>query len=153
MANAIYQKKIIVPFTGLVGVLGCSGPIDVPFYLPVEKIGEIIAARYPVVEILKNGRKVKLDMSNYDKENGEKGNESMEVSFQRVNRKKKNDSMVNEIPDNASETSRLANILLASTKRPNPKYTEEKVVDKVPAEKVEVHKDKKKFQSEKFEKK
>ena len=149
----IYKKRIVVPFVGLIEVLGCSGPIEVPFELEVDKIGEIIAARFPVVEILKDGTRVKLSMDNYDRENGEPGNESMIISTRRTNRKKENDAKVNEITDEMAEEKRLENLLLASTKRQNPKFTEEKIVNKVPAEKIEVKKDKKKFQAEKFEEK
>ena len=151
----IRLKTIKIPFIGHIGILGCSGPVEVPFQLEIEKIGEIIAARYPVVEVLKDGTEVKLDMANYDKENGMGLNASIIITNRRTNKKKQIDRSVKDFTDEVSPNKRLENILLASTKKPNPKFTEDKVVDKVPAEKIEVHKDGKKgkFQEEKFDKK
>lgn len=71
MKKVVIRKKITVENEGRLKLLGgVRGPINIPFLAEVSKIGQMVMARYKVIEHLKDGTKVELTLQNYDKENG-----------------------------------------------------------------------------------
>ncbi|MDY5646924.1 MAG: hypothetical protein SPF22_07980 [Candidatus Onthovivens sp.] len=71
MKQIIKKKKITIQTQGSLRIKGgIRGPIEIPYMEDINVIGRMIMSGYKVTEILSTGEKVKLDIHNYNKENG-----------------------------------------------------------------------------------
>lgn len=71
MKQIIKQKKITIQTQGPLRIKGgIRGPIEIPYMEDINVIGRMIMCGYKVTEVLSTGEKVKLDIHNYNKENG-----------------------------------------------------------------------------------
>lgn len=116
MKVLVKRKKIIIPYKGLVAPFAITGPIDNPYMEDVEKIHELVMRNYPVVEILKDGTRVKLNVTNYDRENGEGSNASMVISYEARGSKSRNkDNSVISIGEDDMVENKVAKMIANST--------------------------------------
>ncbi len=139
MKKLIKRKKILVKTKGYIAPLATVGPMDTPCTVTMDILHRLIMGGYRVIEILKNGKEVELSALNYDKENGDVNDPSMQSSFEIVRpRGYKNDSLVSIIPNTDEKNTEEA--LLMSTKS---EAEREKAMN-VPANKYKVQSSNKK---------
>lgn len=118
MKKLVNRKHVVIHSKGFIAPLGITGPIDRPILLKVEDVRKLVMGNYSVEEVLKNGKHVKLDVSNYEKENGEGDNRSIVRTYEaNFGAGHKNDKKVETIPDTISED-KLKEILQQSTNPP-----------------------------------
>ena len=79
MRQVSKKKKITITTKGPLRIKGgIKGPIDTPYSEDVSTIGRMVISGYKVFEHLSDGSIVKLDIHNYDKENG---TNDMEIKY------------------------------------------------------------------------
>lgn len=79
MQKITKKKKITIETSGPLRIKGgIRGPIEIPYLEDIAIIGKMIMSGYKVTEHLSDGTTVKLDVHNYNKENG-KGDLRMKV--------------------------------------------------------------------------
>jgi hypothetical protein len=144
MKVLIRRKRITVRTSGYIVPLAAKGPINEPMTVDMEVLKQLIMGGYRVYEVLNDGTKVELNAVNYDKENGDPQNPSMETRFEIVRRMGyRNDKNTTSLPPHKS----LNEILIDSTKANNRDTKmstgESSFVNKqepaVPANKVQVN--------------
>lgn len=115
MKKVQQRKKIIIPFSGYIGVLGVIGPVEIPYMETLETIAKLLMRRIPVYEITSDGTKVKLTMSNYRKNNGSE-EDSIKKTYEPTNASKKKANVIT-VTDEEIESSSIKNLLKNSTKK------------------------------------
>jgi hypothetical protein len=116
MKVLIRRKRITVRTSGYIVPLAAKGPINEPMIVDMEVLKQLIMGGYRVYEVLNDGTKVELNAVNYDKENGDPQNPSMETRFEIVRRMGyRNDKNTTSLPPHKS----LNEILIDSTKANN----------------------------------
>ena len=71
MKQITKRKKITISTEGPLRIKGgIRGPIEIPYMEEISVIGRMIMSGYRVFEHLSDGTKVRLDVHNYNKENG-----------------------------------------------------------------------------------
>lgn len=69
MAKFVKRKNIIIKSAGTLHLLGgITGPILTPFPCDVDTILQLLITHNEVYEVTKDGRHIKLDRKNYNKE-------------------------------------------------------------------------------------
>lgn len=69
MKKFVTKKKIVIDTKGPLSLKGgISGPIEIPYYENITIIGKMIMRGYKVFEILNDGSKVRLTLTNYNVE-------------------------------------------------------------------------------------
>jgi hypothetical protein len=142
MKKLIKRKKVIVKTKGYIAPLATVGPMSEPCTITMDILHRLIMGGYRVIEILKNGKEVELSAMNYDKENGDPNDPSMQSSFEIVRpRGYKNDSLVSVIPntDNSEAEEALKNSTLPEAKK-SPEMNVPANKYKVPGGKKNKHK-------------
>lgn len=114
MKKVQQRKKIIIPYSGYIGVLGVMGPVEIPYMETIETIAKMLMRRIPVFEITSDGNKVKLTMSNYKKNNGGES-DGVKKTYEPVNSTKKSTTIT--ITDEDIENNSVSTILKNSTKK------------------------------------
>jgi hypothetical protein len=116
MKVLIRRKRITVRTSGYIVPLAAKGPINEPMIVDMEVLKQLIMGGYRVYEVLNDGTKVELNAVNYDKENGDPQNPSMETRFEIVRRMGyRNDKNTTSLPPHKS----LNEILIDTTKANN----------------------------------
>jgi hypothetical protein len=115
MKKVQQRKKIIIPFSGYIGILGVIGPVEIPYMETLETIAKLLMRRIPVYEITSDGSKVKLTMSNYRKNNGSK-EDAIKKTYEPSNTSKKKVNVIT-VTDEEIEESSIKNLLKNSTKK------------------------------------
>ena len=106
-------KKVTVRTSGYIVPLAAKGPIKDPQRVNMDLIKRLVMEGYRVYEHLKDGRIVELNATNYDKENGDPADPSMETEYATVRRLGyHNDKNIVSIPPRKS----VKDILRDSTK-------------------------------------
>lgn len=82
MQRVVRKKRIVILHKGLIYPLGISGPHTVPYWENIEMINKLVMGNYKVYEVLNDGTRVALDYTNYDKENGDPNNPSMQITYE-----------------------------------------------------------------------
>lgn len=110
MKILIRRKRITVRTNGYIAPLAAKGPINEPMTVPVDKIKELVMNGYRTYEVLKDGTKVELNAINYDKENGDPKDPSMETRYEVVRQMGyKNDKKTTSLPPHQTVTEMLIN--------------------------------------------
>ena len=143
MKKLIRKKRIVIPFRGLIGPFGVSGPVENPYYETIDRINQLIMTGYPVIEVLNDGTRIKLDVRNVDKENGPAGDPAMITVFESDKKSRNKDHLVKSITDEDTAEAKVAKMLADSTKTlsSNISGDVEEVTVKVDANKIKVEKD------------
>jgi hypothetical protein len=113
MKVLIRRKRITVRTSGYIVPLAAKGPVNEPMVVDMEVLKQLIMGGYRVYEVLNDGTKVELNAVNYDKENGDPANPSMETKYEVVRRMGyHNDKNTTSLPPHKT----LNEILVDSTK-------------------------------------
>lgn len=115
MKKLVKRKKIIIPYNGYIRPIGVSGPVEIPYMETFERISEMLMRRIPVYEVLNDGTKVKLNLRNYDKDNGDSDTSSVRKTYEPTNAKRK--TRTKQIDDDDVSVKSLKHILKSSTKK------------------------------------
>lgn len=66
----VESKQIVIPFRGpIYPKAAVQGPITTPYVEKVDVIASLLFGNYPVTEVLADGTKVKLNFTNFNKDN------------------------------------------------------------------------------------
>ena len=148
MQSVVKKKRIVIMHKGLIYPLGISGPHTVPYWENLDMINKLVMGNYKVYEVLNDGTRVLLDYTNYDKENGDPNNPSMQVTYETYKsiatrrRDKDNKTKKIEVIDDKTDIQKL---LKRSTEQPPRGKTMDLVSpNKVIIDKPEEKEDKKK---------
>lgn len=121
MKRVIKKKRIIILHRGLIQPLGISGPHLVPYWETTANINKLIMGNYKIAEVLKDGTEVILDFTNYDKENGDPDDPSMQVSYEQyksnIARRREKDKRIKSIADTTTTKSEMERLLKRSTEK------------------------------------
>lgn len=121
MKTLVKKKRIVILHRGLIHPLGISGPHLVPYWENIEIINKLIMSGYKVAEVLKDGTQIVLDFTNYDKENGDPNDPSMQVAYEKYQslsaRRREKDKRVKSIGDSNDPRSEMHKILKKSTEQ------------------------------------
>lgn len=112
----VRRKKIVIPYNGYIAPLKINGPVDIPYMETYDNIANLLMAKLPVYEVLNNGKKVKINLLNFDKTNSDNVEDSSARSeYNKPYRVKSNNTTI--VTDEDVAASSMANILAQSTKR------------------------------------
>lgn len=108
----VKKKQIVIDYKGDIPVLGVSGPIDTPYWETLEKISQMLMYNVKIYEVLSNGKKVLLDLCNFDQENDENsvGIRAEYITTEKVNPTKLDTTTVVNFSDVANEAAKTLKI-------------------------------------------
>ena len=151
MKKLIKKKRIVIPFRGLIAPFGVSGPVENPYYETLDRINRLIMNAYPVVEVLNDGTRIKLDVRNVDKENGPAGDPAMITVYESDKKTRNKDHLVKNITDEDTEDAKISKLIANSTKTlsSNISGNVEEATVPVEANKVKVNKDDENYSNKK----
>lgn len=127
-------KRIVIPYNGPIYPKGgVYGPINTPYVENVRTIGVLLLNNYPVEEVLDNGKRVKLTLQNYDKDNSVKKEtaETVEEANETVSTEKKEVNNLNRNRDNKNNRNQF-NIKKPQQKNQQLQQQEKKIAEPVP---------------------
>jgi hypothetical protein len=122
MKLKITRKDIIVTNSGYIRPLKIIGPVDSPISIELEKIAALLQNGYKVFEVLKNGAKIKLNLINFDKVNGD-ADSSMTTTYESPNSVVRKTKVIT-VTDDDIRKKNMGTILADSTKRMPDKMME-----------------------------
>lgn len=97
MKKIVVRKKVKVMDNTFIAPLSIQGPIDRPIMLRMEQIKLLVLHNYKVFEVLKDGREVRLDAGNYNKNNGGSESSAIQAVETQFTTGHKNDSKVETV--------------------------------------------------------
>lgn len=136
MKRVVKRKKIIILHKGVIHPLGISGPHLVPYWETTDVINKLIMGNYKVAEVLKDGTQIRLDYTNYDRENGDPNDPSMQVTYETyksLNVRRRDQANKVQSIDEIDTRSEMQKMLKRSTETKPANQNTEKLVD---AEKI-----------------